>query len=77
MEKWGIRARCNRKFLVATESRCHLPIAPDLVQRNFTPTTLNQVGTGDISYIAAADGWLHRTAVIGLFSPTLSEIKMA
>lgn len=50
MKKHGIRARCKRKFVVTTDSKHHLPIAPDLVQRNFSPTAPNQVWTGDITY---------------------------
>ncbi len=49
MQLHGIRARYKRKFVVTTDSKHHLPIAPDLVQRNFTPTVPNQVWTGDIS----------------------------
>ena len=68
MKKHGIRARCKRKFVVTTDSKHHLPIAPDLVQRNFTPTAPNQVWTGDITYIATDEGWLYLAAVIDLFS---------
>ena len=52
----GIRARCKRKFVVTTYSKHHLPIAPHLVQRKFTPTVLNQVWAGDITYIATDEG---------------------
>ena len=39
----GIRARSKRNFVVTTDSKHHLPVAPDLVQRNFTMTAPNQV----------------------------------
>jgi transposase InsO family protein len=68
MQFHGIRARCKRKFVVTTDSKHHLPIAPDLVQRNFTMTAPNQVWTGDITYIATDEGWLYLAAVIALFS---------
>ena len=68
MKNHGIRARCKRKFVVTTDSKHHLPIAPDLVQRNFSPTAPNQVWTGDITYIATDEGWLYLAAVIDLFS---------
>jgi transposase InsO family protein len=45
-----------------------MPIAPDLVQRNFTPAAPNQVLTGDINYIATDEGCLYLAAVIDLFS---------
>ena len=68
MQLHGIRARCKRKFVVTTDSKHHLPIAPDLVQRNFTPTAPNQIWTGDITYIDTDEGWLYLAAVIDLFS---------
>ena len=68
MQLHGIRARCKRKFVVTTDSKHHLPIAPDLVQRNFTMTAPNQVWTGDITYIATDEGWLYLAAVVDLFS---------
>ena len=68
MQMQGIRARCKRKFVVTTDSKHHLPIAPDLVQRNFTMTAPNHVWAGDITYIATDEGWLYLAAVIDLFS---------
>jgi putative transposase len=68
MQKHGIRARCKRKFVVTTDSKHHLPIAPDMLQRNFARTAPNQVWTGDITYIATDEGWLYLAAVIDLFS---------
>ena len=68
MPKHGIRARCKRQFVVTSDSKHHLPIASDLLQRNFSPSAPNQVWTGDITYIATDEGWLHLAAVIELFS---------
>ena len=69
MQQHGIRARCKRKFVITTDSKHQLPIAPDLLQRNFTRTAPNQVWTGDITYIANDDkGWVYLVAVIDLFS---------
>ena len=68
MQKYGIRARYKRKFVVTTDSKHHLPIAPDLLQRNFSPGAPNQIWTGDITYIATDEGWLYLAAVIDLFS---------
>ena len=45
-----------------------MPIAPDVVQRNFTPAAPNQVWTGDITYIAMDEGWFYLAAVIDQFS---------
>ena len=45
-----------------------LPIAANLLQRNFTAAAPNQVWTGDITYIATDEGWLYLTVVLDLFS---------
>ena len=69
MRKHGIQARGKRRFRVtATDSRHDLPIAPNLLNRNFTVAAPNQVWAGDITYIATQEGWLFLAVVIDLFS---------
>jgi putative transposase len=69
MQKHGIRARGKRRFrLVTTDSRHDLPIAPNLLNRNFAPAGPNQAWTGDITYIGTEEGWLFLAVVIDLFS---------
>ena len=63
MQKHGIRVRCKRKFVVTTDSKYNLPIAPDLLQRDFSRTAPNPAWTGDITYIATNEGWLYLAAV--------------
>jgi putative transposase len=36
MQRHGIRAKDRKKFVVTTDSKHQLPVAPDLVQRRFT-----------------------------------------
>ena len=50
MRQHGIRARGKRRFRVTTDSRHGLPIAPNLLNRNFTVAAPNQAWTGDITY---------------------------
>jgi putative transposase len=69
MQKNGIRARGRRRFrVVTTDSRHDLPIAPNLLNRNFSPAGPNQAWTGDLTYIATEEGWLFLAVVIDLFS---------
>jgi putative transposase len=69
MQEHCIRARGKRRFRVTTtDSRHELPIAPNLLNRNFTVAAPNQAWTGDITYIQTEEGWLFLAVVIDLFS---------
>jgi len=68
MQQHGIKAKTKRKFVVTTDSRHSLPVAPDLVQRRFNPEAPNQLWSGDITYIQTDEGWLYLAAVVDLFN---------
>ena len=68
MQQHGIRAKTRRKFVVSTDSRHSLPVAPDLVQRRFNPDAHVQLWCGDITYIATDEGGVSLAAVVDLFS---------
>jgi putative transposase len=69
MQQHGIRARGRRRFRVTTtDSRHSLPIAPNLLNRNFAVAAPNQAWIGDITYIPTHEGWLFLAVVIDLFS---------
>ena len=68
MQTHGIKARGKRKFVVTTDSKHALPIAPNLLNREFTVDTPDSVWTSDITYITTGEGWLYLAAVVDLFS---------
>ncbi len=68
MQLHGIRAKGRRRFKVTTDSRHDLPIAPNLLDRQFMPAEPDTVWAGDITYIATDEGWLFLAVVIDLFS---------
>lgn len=53
MQRHGIKARGKRKFVVTTDSKHNLPIAPNLLERNFTPEAPNQVWSSDITSVVS------------------------
>jgi transposase InsO family protein len=68
MQRQGIRARCKRKYVVTTDSKHKLPIAANLLARNFSAQQPNQVWTTDITYIPTQEGWVYLAAMIDLHS---------
>ena len=69
MQKHGIQARGKRRFRIATtDSKHNLPIAPNLLNRNFIAAAPNQAWVGDFTYIPTEEDWLFLAIVIDLFS---------
>lgn len=68
MQKHGIRAKGKKRFRVTTDSNHDLPIAPNLLNRQFTVDAPDKVWVGDITYIPTDEGWLFLAVVIDLFS---------
>lgn len=68
MRENGIRARHKRRYKVTTDSKHGLPVAPNLLNRNFTPAAPNQTWAADITYIWTDEGWLYLAAVLDLFN---------
>jgi putative transposase len=57
-----------RNFKATTDSKYNFPVAPNLLNRDFSLAEPNQVYAGDITYIWTTEGWLYLAVVIDLFS---------
>ena len=68
MSQHGIRARGKRKFKATTDSNHSLPVAPNLLARDFSPAKPNAAWTSDITYVATDEGWLYLAVIIDLFN---------
>lgn len=77
MAKLGIRARLKRKFKATTDSKHNLPIAKNILDRNFTTTEPDRSWVADITYIWTAQGWLYLAVIIDLFSRRVVGWSMA
>ena len=64
----GLRGKQKRKFRATTNSKHVLPVAPNLLNQDFTATAPNRAWWSDIPYIAADEGWLYLAALKDLFS---------
>lgn len=68
MKQQGLSCKTKRKFKVTTDSKHQLPISPNLLERDFTATQINQKYVGDITYLWTKEGWLYLAVVIDLYS---------
>jgi len=73
-----IRAKTARRFRVrTTDSNPDLPVADNLLDRQFNPAAANEVGLADITYIPTRAGWLYLAAVEDLHARRVVGWAMA
>jgi transposase InsO family protein len=68
MRQHGIAARQRQRCRTTTNSRHTLPVAGNVLARDFRATAVNQKWVADITYIRTEEGWLYLAAVMDLFS---------
>jgi len=68
MKLAGVEAKQRKKFKATTDSKHTMPVAPNLLERQFAVQTRDLVWVGDITYIWTTEGWLYLAVVIDLFS---------
>jgi len=68
LRRQGLRAKAAKKFKATTNSSHHLPVAPNVLNQDFTATEPNQKYVGDITYLWTDEGWLYLAIVIDLYS---------
>jgi transposase InsO family protein len=77
MNQENLICRTRKKFKATTDSNHTLPIAPNLLNREFQVDRPNICYVGDITYIATAEGWLYLATVIDLYSRKVVGWSMA
>lgn len=68
LRRQGLRAKGARKYKATTNSNHSLPVAPNLLQQDFSAGRPNQKWVCDITYIATEEGWLYLAVVLDLYS---------
>jgi transposase InsO family protein len=68
MGQQGLRARKKRPFVRTTDSRHNQPVAPNVLERHFSPGQPNCTWVTDITYVWTRQGWLYLAVVLDLYS---------
>ena len=68
MREAGLRTSWKRKFVATTNSRHALPVAQNILNRQFDVAEPNRAWVSDLTYIRTDQGWLYLAAVLDLYS---------
>ncbi len=68
MREAGITPPRRRRFRKTTDSDHDLPVAENLLNRDFSSSAPNQRWVTDITYVWTLEGWLYLAVVLDLFS---------
>ena len=67
----------KKSYRCTTDSDHEHPIAPNLLNRQFTADAPDQAWVSDLTYIPTAEGWLYLVVVIDLYSRKVVGWSMA
>ena len=68
LQRQGLAARRRRRWKLTTDSNHAEPIAPNLLQRDFTAPAPDRVWVADTTYLPIARGFVYLVAIIDLFA---------
>lgn len=68
MRQAGVVVKPKKRFKATTDSRHRYPVAPNLLERQFTVAAPDRVWAADISDLGTTEGWLYLAVVIDLYS---------
>ncbi len=68
MREKGLGARLRKRFRSTTNSKHGLPVAVNLLKRDFEAPRADHTWLSDLSYIPTAQGWLYLCSIIDLYS---------
>lgn len=77
MRAAGLEGRVRRRFKVTTDSKHDKPIAPNVLNREFTAQSSDSVWCADITYVPTAAGWVYLAAIIDLATRMIVGWSMA
>jgi len=68
MKSLKLKVKQKRKYKVTTDSNHTLPVADNVLNRDFSPAAPNQAWGSDITYLWTQQGWIYLAVIIDLYS---------
>lgn len=76
MRENGIQSKTRRKYKATTNSRHSLPVAENILNRDFTADRPGEKMVSDITYIPTDEGWLYLAGVMDLCGDKIVGVSM-
>ena len=67
MQEKGLKSRVVKKYKATTNSKHSLPVAENLLSREFQAIRINEKWVSDITYVATDEGWLYVAGIMDLY----------
>jgi putative transposase len=77
MRKNGIKSRIKRKYKATTDSNHNLPVAENILNREFTATSRDKKWLSDITHIWTDEGWLYLAGILDVFDGAIVGWSMS
>jgi transposase InsO family protein len=68
MKDMNLKVNTKRRYKNTTDSNHNLPIAPNILNRDFCASNPDEKYVRDITYVSTGEGWLYLATVIDLYS---------
>lgn len=77
MHDEGIVSKVHKKYKATTNSNHNLPVAENILNRNFEAERPNEKLVSDITYISTEEGWLYVAGILDLCGGKMVGLSMS
>lgn len=77
MSENGIKSRVSKKFKATTNSNHKLPVAENILNRDFSVDKPNEKMVSDITYLWTDEGWLYIAGIMDLCGQKIVGLSMS
>lgn len=77
MKEKHLKSKVVKKYKATTNSKHNLPVAENILKREFTAELPNRKWVSDITYIATDEGWLYLAGILDLCGKEIAGWSMS
>lgn len=77
MRENGMKSKVSKKFIATTNSNHKLPVAENILNRDFSADKPNEKMVSDITYLWTDEGWLYIAGILDLCGQKIVGLSMS